>query len=98
MVRSLYTSADMEKHISITYDPMDRFQSVKVISGVVFQGQSNGLVKSIIQLYKSADIKKNFSFRTFWSTLMAKFILLGVIGICSIHFMQKFLFFGGSCI
>ena len=26
---------------------------------------------------------------------MAKFILLGVIGICSIHFMQNFLFFGG---
>ena len=46
MVRSLYISVDMEKHISITYDPMDRFQSVKVISGVVFQGQSNGEVRS----------------------------------------------------
>ena len=42
-------------------------------------------------------ILKIFKIETFWSTLMAKFMLLGVIGMCSINFMQK-KFFGGSCI
>ena len=43
-------------------------------------------------------ILKIFKIETFWSTLMAKFMLLGVIGMCSINFMQKKNFFGGSCI
>ena len=42
MVRSLYTSADMEKEISVTSDPVDGFQSVRGHFGVVFQNQSNG--------------------------------------------------------
>ena len=46
MVRSLYTSADMEKDISITSDPADGFQSVWGHFGVVFQGQSSSVVKS----------------------------------------------------
>ena len=41
MVRSLYISADKDKDIFSTFDPMDRFQSVKGHFGVVFQGQSN---------------------------------------------------------
>ena len=40
-------------------------------------------------------ILKIFKIETFWSTLMAKFMLLGVIGMCSIHFMQKKIFLGG---
>ena len=40
-------------------------------------------------------ILKIFKIETFWSTLMAKFMLLGVIGMCSINFMQK-KFFGGG--
>ena len=65
--------------------------------GEVFQGQSNGSDKLIIQLYKSTEMKKNFNVRTFWNTLMAKFLLLSVIGMCSIHFLQLF-FRGGACI
>ena len=30
MVKSLYTSADMEKDISVTSDPVDGFQSVNL--------------------------------------------------------------------
>ena len=41
MMRSLYTSADMEENISITSDPVDGFQSVRNHFGVFFQGQSN---------------------------------------------------------
>ena len=40
-------------------------------------------------------ILKIFKIETFWSTLMAKFMLLGVIGMCFIHFMQNFCFLGG---
>ena len=40
-------------------------------------------------------ILKIFKIETFWSTLMAKFMLLGVIGMCSINFMQKKIFLGG---
>lgn len=40
-------------------------------------------------------ILKIFKIETFWSTLMAKFMLLGVIGMCSINFMQKKNFGGG---
>ena len=40
-------------------------------------------------------ILKIFKIETFWSTLMAKFMLLGVIGMCSINFMQKKIFWGG---
>ena len=43
-------------------------------------------------------ILKIFKIETFWSTLMAKFMLLGVIGMCSINFIQKMIFLGGSCI
>ena len=38
MVRSLYTSADMEEDLSITLEPMDRFKHMKGPFGVVFQG------------------------------------------------------------
>ena len=34
-------------------------------------------------------ILKIFKIETFWSTLMAKFMILGVIGMCFINFMQK---------
>ena len=44
MVRSLYTSADMEEDLSITLEPMDRFQHMRGPFEVVFQGQSNGEV------------------------------------------------------
>ena len=39
-------------------------------------------------------ILKIFKIETFWSTLMAKFMLLGFIGMCSINFMQKKFFLG----
>ena len=48
MVRSLYTSADMKKDISITSDTVDRFQSVRGQFRVVFQGQSISEVTIII--------------------------------------------------
>jgi len=38
---------------------------------------------------------KIFKIETFWSTLMSKIMLLGVIGMCSINFMQKKFFLGG---
>ena len=44
MVRSLYTSADMEENLSITFEPVDRFKHMRGHFGVVFQGQSNGEV------------------------------------------------------
>ena len=44
MVRSLYISVDMEKHISITSYPVDGFRSVGGHFGVVLIGQSNGEV------------------------------------------------------
>ena len=44
MVRSLYTSADMEEDLSITLEPMDRFKHMRGPFGVVFQGKSNGEV------------------------------------------------------
>ena len=44
MVRSLYTSADMEEEITITLQPVDGFQHMSGQSGVVFQAQSNGEV------------------------------------------------------
>ena len=44
MVRSLYTSADMEEDLSITLEPMDKFKHMRGPLGVVFQGQSNGKV------------------------------------------------------
>ena len=46
MVRSMYTSANMEKDISITSDPVDRFQGVWGHFGVVFQGKSSSVVCS----------------------------------------------------
>ena len=55
IIRSLYTSADMEKDISRTSDPVDGFQSVWGHFGVVSQGQSGSVVKSDMQFYKSAD-------------------------------------------
>ena len=58
MDRSLYTSADMEKDISITSDPVDRFQNVRGNFGVDSQGQSSSVVKSDVKLYKSATIPK----------------------------------------
>ena len=42
MVRSLYTSADMEEDLSVTLEQMDRFKHMRGPFGVVFQGQSNG--------------------------------------------------------
>ena len=36
MVRSLYTSADMEEDLSITLETMDRFNYMRVPFGVVF--------------------------------------------------------------
>ena len=52
MVRSLYTSADMKKDISITFDKdisitsdaVDRFLQSKCNFWVVFQGKSNSEV------------------------------------------------------
>ena len=44
MVKSLYTSADMEKDLSVTLEPMDKFKHMRGLFGVVFQGQSNGEV------------------------------------------------------
>ena len=44
IIRSLYTSADMEKDISITSDLVDRFQSVRGHFKVVFLSQPNGKV------------------------------------------------------
>ena len=38
MVRSLYTSADMEVDLSVTLEPMDRFKHMRGPFGVVFQG------------------------------------------------------------
>ena len=38
MVRSLYTSADMEEDLSITVDLMDGFQCMRTHFGVVFRG------------------------------------------------------------
>ena len=56
MVRSLYTSADMEKEISVTSDPVDGFQSVRGHFGVVFK--TNPMDRS---LYTSADMEKDIS-------------------------------------
>ena len=53
------TSADMEKHISITYDPVDGFQSVRGHFGVVSQGQSNG------QITHQLTWKKHLQFQNF---------------------------------
>ena len=50
IIRSLYTSADMEKDISITSDLVDRFQSDWGHFGVVFQGQSSSVFKSNMKL------------------------------------------------
>ena len=62
MVRSLYTSADMEKHISITYDP--EFQSVRGQFGVVFSCKSNSRIAKVhlsvcpsVCLIQSTDFK-----------------------------------------
>ena len=41
MVRSLYTSADMEKELSVTFDLVDRFKHMRGHFGLVFQGKSN---------------------------------------------------------
>ena len=46
----MLTSADMEKEISVTFDPVDRFQSVWGHFGVVFQGQSSSVFKSNMKL------------------------------------------------
>ena len=56
MVRSLYTSADMEKDISITYNPVEGFWQSKSHFGVVFQGQS-----IVMSLYTLADMEKDIS-------------------------------------
>ena len=42
IVRSLYTSADMEEDLTITLQPVDGFQHMRCQSGVVFHAQSNG--------------------------------------------------------
>ena len=44
MVRSLYTSVDMEKNLFITLELVDRFKYMRGPFGVVSQGQSNGEV------------------------------------------------------
>ena len=44
IIKSLYTSADMEKDISITFDPVDGFWQSKSHFGVVSQGKSNSEV------------------------------------------------------
>ena len=60
MVRSLYTSADIEEDLSITLEPMDRFKHMRGPFRVVFQGQSNGtMVQS--KLYTSADMQEDLS-------------------------------------
>ena len=44
MVRSLYTSADIEKDNSLTSHPVEGFWQFKSLFGLVFQGQSNSEV------------------------------------------------------
>ena len=53
-----YGLADLKKIIAVTLDPVDGFEHVRGQFGLVFQGQSNGKIKSSVQLYKSADIKE----------------------------------------
>ena len=52
MVSSLYTSADMEEDISITYNPVEGFWQSKSPFWVVFQGQS-----IVMSLYTLADME-----------------------------------------
>ena len=44
MIRSLYTSADMEEDLTITLQPVNGFQHMRGQLGVVFLSQSNGEV------------------------------------------------------
>ena len=44
MVRSLYTSADIEEDLSITFDLVDRIRHMGGHFGVVSQAQSNDKV------------------------------------------------------
>ena len=59
MVRSLYTSADMEKDISITSDIVDRFS--KSNFGVVFQGKSNSEIQQVSIVSQSRKSQSNKS-------------------------------------
>ena len=54
MVRSLYTSADMEENLSITFEPVDRFKHMRGHFGVVFK--ANPMVRS---LYTSAHMEED---------------------------------------
>ena len=64
MVRPLYTSADMEKDISIISDPVDGFQSVRGNFGVVFQGQSNGEVRAGLSGLLPPDWSCSMNYKT----------------------------------
>ena len=61
MVRSLYTSADMEKDISITSDIVDRFSQSKSNFGVVFQGKSNSEIQQVSIVSQSSKSQSNKS-------------------------------------
>ena len=54
MVRSLYTSADIDKDNSLTFHPVEEFWQFKSLFGLVFQGQSNSEVTV-------ADMEKDIS-------------------------------------
>ena len=56
MVRSMYTSADMEEDLSITLEPMDRFKHMRGPFGVFFK--ADPMVRS---LYTSADMEEDLS-------------------------------------
>ena len=57
MVRSLYTSAEMEKDISITSDIVDRFS--KSNFGVVFQGKSNSEIQQVSSQSRKSQSNKS---------------------------------------
>ena len=59
MVRSLYTSADMEKEFSITSDVVDRFSQSKSNFGVVFQGKSNSEIQQVSIVSQSRKSQSN---------------------------------------
>ena len=58
IIRSLYTSADMEKDISITSNLLNRFQCIRGHFKVVFLSQSNG---KVTVHNRSADLYIDFT-------------------------------------
>ena len=64
---------------------------INLISDIVLRDNS---LKPVLQSTNYV-ILKIFKIETFWSTLTAQIILLGVIGMCSIHFMKFFCFLRG---